>query len=54
MKKIALFPGTFDILHEGHIHIINKALKIFDKVYLVIANNELKNTDLAKNLKNPT
>ena len=52
MKKIALFPGTFDNLHEGHIHIINKALKIFDKVYLVIAKNELKNSDLEKNFKN--
>ena len=52
MKKIALFPGTFDNLHEGHIHIINKALKIFDKVYLVIAKNELKNSDLEKNFLN--
>ncbi|MGL4616789.1 MAG: adenylyltransferase/cytidyltransferase family protein, partial [Mycoplasmoidaceae bacterium] len=40
MKKIGLFPGTFNNLHEGHIHIIKKSLKIFDKVYIVVAKNE--------------
>ncbi|MGL5246369.1 MAG: Cof-type HAD-IIB family hydrolase [Mycoplasmoidaceae bacterium] len=52
MKKIGLFPGTFNNLHEGHIHIIKKALKIFDKVYIVVAKNELKNSDLEKNFLN--
>lgn len=52
MNKIGLFPGTFSNLHEGHIHIIKKALKIFDKVYVVIAKNELKKSDLEKNFIN--
>ncbi|MGL5591281.1 MAG: Cof-type HAD-IIB family hydrolase [Mycoplasmoidaceae bacterium] len=52
MKKIGLFPGTFNNLHEGHIHIIQKALKIFDKVYIVVAKNDLKNSDLEKNFLN--
>ncbi|MGL5640477.1 MAG: Cof-type HAD-IIB family hydrolase [Mycoplasmoidaceae bacterium] len=52
MKKIGLFPGTFNNLHEGHIHIIQKAIKIFDKVYVVVAKNEFKNSDLEKNFIN--
>ena len=52
MMKIALFPGTFAHLHVGHSHIINRALKIFDKVYLVIAKNELKKRVLEKNYLN--
>ena len=32
MKKIAVYPGTFDPITFGHIDVINKALKLFDKV----------------------
>lgn len=39
MEKIALFPGSFDPLHEGHIDIIQRACKLFDKLYVVVSIN---------------
>lgn len=42
--KIAIYPGSFDPIHEGHISIIKKAIKLFDKVIVVVSNNlEKKN-----------
>jgi pantetheine-phosphate adenylyltransferase len=38
MKKIAVYPGTFDPITFGHIDVIKKALKLFDK--LIIAASE--------------
>ena len=32
MKKVAVYPGTFDPITFGHIDVIKKALKLFDKV----------------------
>ena len=32
MIKVAIYPGTFDPITYGHIDVIKKALKIFDKV----------------------
>lgn len=42
MKKTALFPGTFEIFHDGHISVLKKALKLFDFVYVVVSINENK------------
>lgn len=39
---IAVYPGTFDPITNGHIDIIKRALHIFDKVVIVIAINALK------------
>jgi len=36
-KSIAIYPGTFDPLTNGHISIVRRALDIFDKVILAIA-----------------
>lgn len=41
-RDIAIFPGTFEIFHEGHIHILEKGLKLFKKIYIVVSNNENK------------
>ena len=38
MKKVAVYPGTFDPITFGHIDVIKKALKLFDKV--VVAASE--------------
>lgn len=35
MKKIALYPGSFNPLHEGHEDVIKKALMVFDEVYVM-------------------
>jgi len=34
MKKVAIYPGTFDPITYGHIDVIKKSLKLFDKVII--------------------
>ena len=41
--KIAIYPGTFDPITNGHIDILERALKLFDKVVMTIARNSSKN-----------
>ena len=43
MKKVAVYPGTFDPITYGHIDVIKKALKLFDKV--VVAASDGTNKD---------
>lgn len=43
MKKIAIYPGTFDPVTNGHIDIIERALKIFDELIVAVAHNPHKN-----------
>ena len=42
MPKTAIYPGTFDPITFGHIDIIKKSLKIFDKIIVAIADNTEK------------
>lgn len=42
--KACIFAGTFDPITVGHLNIIQRALKIFDKVYIAILNNASKKT----------
>jgi pantetheine-phosphate adenylyltransferase len=42
MQRIAVFPGSFDPLTTGHVNIINKGLKIFDKIIIGIGSNAEK------------
>lgn len=39
MKRIAVYPGSFDPITIGHLEIIKKACRLFDEVHLVVANN---------------
>lgn len=39
MTRIALFPGTFDPITLGHVDIINRAIPLFDKLYIGIGRN---------------
>jgi pantetheine-phosphate adenylyltransferase len=41
-SKIAIYPGTFDPITFGHIDVIERAAKIFDKIIVVIAVNSKK------------
>lgn len=42
MQRICLFPGTFDPVTLGHVDIINRALPLFDKIYVGIGINASK------------
>lgn len=39
MKKIALYPGSFNPWHQGHEDILTKALKVFDEVVVCVMVN---------------
>ena len=43
MKKIAIYPGTFDPITYGHIDVIKKALKIVDSIIVSISDGNQKN-----------
>jgi pantetheine-phosphate adenylyltransferase len=42
MKKIAVFPGSFDPFTIGHEGIVNRALDIFDEIIIAVGANALK------------
>ena len=39
MKKIAVFPGSFDPITLGHVSVIKRAIPLFDKVIIAIGDN---------------
>ena len=43
MKKIAVFPGSFDPITKGHQAIIIKAAKLFDSLIIAVGENSSKN-----------
>ncbi|MBD1164787.1 pantetheine-phosphate adenylyltransferase [Pelagibacterales bacterium SAG-MED13] len=43
MLKSAIYPGTFDPITFGHIDVIKKSLKLFDKIIVAVSDGENKN-----------
>ena len=44
MKRIAVFPGSFDPITLGHVSIVKRAIPLFDKIIISIGvNSEKKN-----------
>ena len=42
MKKIAIYPGTFDPITYGHVDVIKKSLKVVDKIFVAISESNEK------------
>jgi pantetheine-phosphate adenylyltransferase len=42
LRRVALYPGTFDPVTLGHLDIIQRAVKLFDHLVIGIANNPSK------------
>ena len=40
--RVALYPGTFDPLTNGHLDVLRRALRLFDEVIVAIAVSEQK------------
>jgi len=43
MERIALYPGSFDPWTNGHLDILSRAVKMFDKIIVTVAVNNKKN-----------
>jgi len=44
MERIAIYPGSFDPVTNGHLDIIKRGLRIFDKIIVTILHNPQKKT----------
>lgn len=44
MKRVAVYPGTFDPVTKGHIDIIKRSLKLFDRIVILVAERKEKHT----------
>ena len=44
MEKIAVYPGTFDPITNGHTDLAKRGCKVFDKIIIAVAENPQKNT----------
>lgn len=60
--SVAIYPGTFDPLTNGHVDLVQRACRLFDRIVIGVAGNALKNPlipfsdriDLVKSVFNNT
>jgi pantetheine-phosphate adenylyltransferase len=45
-NDIAIYPGSFDPITNGHVDLVNRTLRVFDKVVVAIASNPDKDRSL--------
>jgi pantetheine-phosphate adenylyltransferase len=43
MKQIAIYPGSFDPVTNGHLDVIERASRLFDTLIVAVAHNDQKN-----------
>ena len=46
--KVAIYPGSFDPVTNGHLDILSRAVKVFDKVIVLVAVNPNKHFNFSK------
>ena len=44
MDRVAIYPGSFDPVTNGHLDIIKRGLKLFDRIIVAIMNNPAKSS----------
>lgn len=44
MKRIAIYPGSFDPITNGHLDILKRASKAFDEIIVLVAENDEKHS----------
>jgi pantetheine-phosphate adenylyltransferase len=42
MKRTAIYPGSFDPMTNGHLDVVRRAARLFDRVIVAVAENESK------------
>ena len=47
--RTAVYPGTVDPVTNGHIDVIERALKLFDKLYVIVGDNPQKDSTFTPN-----
>ncbi len=45
-RTIAVYPGTFDPIHNGHLDVVQRSVQVFDEVIVAIAYNPHKDSAL--------
>ncbi|GIS46373.1 MAG: hypothetical protein Ct9H90mP18_07050 [Gammaproteobacteria bacterium] len=44
MSNIAVYPGTFDPITNGHTDLVNRGCRLFDKIIILVGEKTQKNT----------